>query len=227
MKTTVFSSALAFALALPLAACGQSGQNGEPSGAAQAASTAQAQASSSLIGSEIHKAMDQAKWELENKDIDVGDVHVGNGVHISDSRPKAEITPQGDLLIAGQPVPATPAQHALLLDYRQQIIGLAEAGMDIGSQGADLGMSAARQAIGAAFSGKSDKDIEASIKPQTDKIEAATAGLCRRMPALLDAQQKLAAAMPAFQPYATMTRKDVDDCMKDQKEHHGGAVFSD
>lgn len=227
MKTTVFSSALAFALALPLTACGQSGQDGQSPNVASAASTAQQPASTSLIGAEIRKAMDKAKQDLQTKNIDVGDVHIGNGAHFSGSRPKAEITPQGDLLIAGQLVPATPAQHDLLLDYRQQVIGIAEAGMDIGSQGADLGMSAAQQAIGAAFSGKSDKDIEASIKPQTDKIEAAAAGLCRRMPDLLASQQKLATAMPAFQPYATMTRKDVDDCMKDAKEHHGGAVFSD
>ena len=119
----------------------------------------------------------------------------------------------------------------MLLDYRQQIVGIASAGMDIGTQGADLGMQAAKTAMLGAFSGKSDKQIEAAIKPQTDKIEAAAHQLCQQhMPALLASQQKLAAAMPAFQPYATMEQKDIDDCSKDMTDQdgkHGFAVFSD
>jgi len=102
--------------------------------------------------------------------------------------------------------------------------------MDIGASGADLGVSAAREAIFGALAGKSDKEIEASIKPQTDKIQAAALRLCKRLPDLLVSQQKLAAALPAFQPYATMTQKDVDDCGKDIADSNGkkgGAVFSD
>ena len=124
---------------------------------------------------------------------------------------------------------ATPAQQTLLLDYRKQILGIAEAGMDIGAQGADLGLNAAKREIGR-LSGKSDKDIEAAIKPQTDKIQAAAAKLCQRLPDLLSSQQKLAAAMPEFRPYATMQQKDVDDCGKDMKDKDGKkgfAVFSD
>jgi hypothetical protein len=81
-----------------------------------------------------------------------------------------------------------------------------------------------------ALSGKSDKEIEAAIQPQTDKIQAAAARLCLRMPGLLVSQQKLAAAMAEFRPYATMTQKDVDDCGKDMTDKNGKkgeAVFSD
>lgn len=118
----------------------------------------------------------------------------------------------------------------MLVDYRQQIIGIAEAGMDIGASGADLGVTAAKQAIWGAFTGKSDKEIEASIKPQTDQIQAAAMQLCKRLPDILASQQKLADAMPAFKPYATMQQKDVDDCGKDMKDKDGKkgfAVFSD
>jgi hypothetical protein len=54
--------------------------------------------------------------------------------------------------------------------------------------------------------------------------------LCKRMPGLLTSQQKLAAALPAFRPYATMTQEDIDDCgrdMKDKDGKKGFAVFSD
>lgn len=232
MKPVNFS-ALALILLLPLAACSQSDSpSGNTDHTASAASDTGAP-TQSFIGAEVQKGMQKAKQELATKNIDINSV----GVHVhgerhdnDDSRPKAEITPQGDLLIAGNKVPATPAQHTLLLDYRQQIVGIAETGMDIGTQGADLGINAAKQAMWGALSGKSDKDIEAAIKPQTDKIEASAAKLCLRLPDLLSTQQKLAAAMPEFQPYATMQQKDVDDCGKDKKDKDGKkgvAVFSD
>ncbi len=229
MKPLTFST-LACILLLPLTACGQSGSQPGADNAASATKDASEQ-TSSVISGEIQKAMQEAKQELATKNIDVDSVHISGNHHNNDnSRPKAEITPQGDLLIAGKKVAATPAQQTLLLDYRKQIVGIAETGMDIGTQGADLGVNAAKQAVWGALTGKSDKDIEAAIKPQTDKIEASAAKLCLRLPDLLSAQQKLAAAMSEFRPYATMQRKDVDDCGKDMKDRDGKkgvAVFSD
>lgn len=234
MKPTTFS-ALALVLLLPLAACGQSGQTDSQPGVAdntaQVIKDAGEKTSPSGISGEIHKAMQEAKQELATKNIDVNSIHIGDSQHHDkDSHPKAEITPQGELLIAGKKVMATPTQQALLLDYRQQIVGIAETGMDIGTQGADLGMNAAKEALWGALAGKSDKDIEAAIKPQTDKIQTAALKLCQRLPDLLSTQQKLATAMPEFRPYATMQQKDVDDCGKDVTDANGKkriAVFSD
>jgi hypothetical protein len=233
MKTNIIAGrVLTIALLLPLAACGQSGNsaNNANSDVAQAMKEVQQQTSPSVIGAEVQKGIAQAKQEMLTQDIDITNVHAGKHVHgDKDTRPKAVITPQGNLVIAGNQVEATPEQHALLVDYRQQIIGIASAGMDIGASSADMGVGIAREAILGALAGKSDKDIEASIKPQTDKIEAAAIQLCHRMPGLLDSQHKLAAALPAFQPYATMTQKDIDDCGKqtDDKGKPGVAVFSE
>jgi hypothetical protein len=235
MKPITYN-ALALTLLLPLAACGQSKQVDSQPAASAAASAAQAagdgseRASSSWISGKIGKAMQEARQELATKNIDVNNIHIGSdGRNRSETRPKAEITPQGDLLIAGKKIAATPAQQALLLDYRKQIVGIAETGMDIGTQGADLGIQASKAALWGALSGKSDKEVEAAIKPQTDKIQAAALKLCQRLPALLSSQQNLAAAMPDFRPYATMQQKDVDDCGKkssDKDGKKGFAVFS-
>lgn len=228
MKTNAIAiGILASALLLPLAACSQS----EPAGGRTAASSSAA-APQSFVASKVHEGMEKARRELATKDIDIDGVRIGHGDehdHSRDTLPKAAITPQGDLLIAGKKVNATPAQHALLMGYRQQLVGIAEAGMDIGERGADLGMDAAKQAVLGALTGKTDKEIEASIKPQTDKIEAAALALCKRMPTLMAAQQQLAAALPAFKPYATMTQKDIDDCGTDHDKNgkNGFAVFSD
>ncbi|EIM03419.1 YggN family protein [Rhodanobacter denitrificans] len=235
MKANMIAIGILASALLPLAACSRSGQDTNPSGVAsdmaQAAKDVHEQTSSSVIAAEVRKGIEQAKKELVSKDISLGNIHIGDGPHPHDGTlPKAVITPQGELVIAGKPVPATPQQHPMLVDYRQQIIGIAEAGMDIGAQGADIGVSAAKQALWGAFTGKSDKEIEASLKPQTDQIQAAALQLCKRLPGVLASQQKLAAAMPAFRPYATMTQKDVDDCGKDMKDKDGKkgfAVFSD
>ena len=222
MQTKAITTALlALAFALPLAACGQSDQTDSGAGkdVSEAMKEVQKQTSPSVISAEIQKGIDQAKRELATQDISINNVHVGHGHHDDqddhDKLPKAVITPQGDLVIAGKTVSATPAQHTMLLDYRQQIIGIAQAGMDIGAQGASLGTQAAKEAIWGALTGKSDKDIEERIKPQTEQIKAAALKLCQRMPDLLSSQQKLSAAMPEFRPYANMTQKDVDDCGKD------------
>jgi hypothetical protein len=233
MKSNAFTLSLALALMLPLAGCGRSGQagSGNDDGMTQAMAEVQKQTSPSALSAEIHKGMEQAKRELATSDIDVDSVHIGKGPHHqNDSLPRAVITPQGELVIAGKTVQATPEQHAMLLDYRQQIIGIAEAGMDIGADGASLGTHAATEAIWGALTGKSDKEIEAAIKPQTDQIQASALRLCQRMPALLASQQKLAAAMPEFRPYATMTQEDVDDCGRDMADKNGKkgvAAFSD
>ena len=213
---------LALTMLLPLAGCSQSGQPDSQPGAADSTAQSVKDASdetSSGISGKIREAMQKAKQELATKNIDVNSVHVNDDSHAhDDTHPKAEITPQGDLLIAGKKVAATPAQQTLLLAYRKQIVGIAETGMDIGAQGADLGLNAAKEGVWGALTGKSDKDIEAAIKPQTDKIQSAAAKLCQRLPDLLSSQQELAAAMPEFRPYATMQQKDVDDCGKDTKD---------
>ncbi|MGN2246025.1 hypothetical protein ACFWZ3_04955 [Frateuria sp. GZRR35] len=206
----------AVALVLLLAGCGSSGSN-TGDNVTEAMKEVDQQTSPSLISAEIHKGIEQAKRELATKDIDIGNIHVGHGQQDArDSLPHAAITPQGDLVIAGKTVDATPEQHALLLDYRQQVVGIAEAGMDIGEHGANLGTRAAKEAIWGALTGKSDKEIEASIKPQAEQIKVVAMKLCHDLPGLLASQQKLAAAMPQFRPYATMTQKDVDDCGRDE-----------
>ncbi|MDE2155569.1 MAG: hypothetical protein KGJ32_06700 [Xanthomonadaceae bacterium] len=233
MKASMIAIGILASALLPLAACSQSGgqdatRAGATSGMSQAAKEVREQTSSSVIAAHVREGIEQAKKELLTQDISLGNIHIGNGPHPHDgSLPKAVITPQGTLVIAGKPVEATPQQHVMLLDYRQQIVGIAEAGMDIGAQGADIGVAAAKQALWGAFTGKSDKEIEASIKPQTDQIQAAALLLCKRLPDMLVSQQKLAAAMPAFKPYATMTQQDVDDCGKDMKDKKGFATFSD
>ena len=171
----------------------------------------------------IGAAMDKARAEMATKNISIGNgVHVNiNGHEINtrdDKAPHAEITPQGDLLVEGKPVDITPAQRALLLQYRGEIIGVASAGMEIGKQGVDIAGKAVGTAIASIFNGKSDQ-AEQEMKAQGERIEAAAMQLCNQLPAMLRTQQQLAASLPAFKPYANLEQSDIDDCRKHDDNH--------
>lgn len=154
----------------------------------------------------IDHAMDKVGAEIATKNVEVS----GN----DDGKPRAEITPQGDFLVAGKAVPLTPGQREEMLAYRRQIVEIARQGVEIGKQGASLGMSAAGAALAAALSGESEQQIRQHVETQASGIRKAAAKICDRLPAMMASQQKLAADVPAFKPYATMTQQDIVDCRR-------------
>lgn|GEM_PF-428589 len=216
--------------ALPLiGACQRHEANTSAAAPAAAATTAAAAAPQTVLGKTVDSALRKARDELEKGNIDIsrgvdvqmgehGEKHFAIGAGHGDG--KAEITPAGDLLLQGKPATITPAQRALLLQYRQQIISVAETGMAIGVKGADL----AGKALAETFSGLMHGDADQAgkrIEAEGKKLEADAYQICTQLPGLMQTQQQLAAALPDFKPYATMTQKDVDDCGK-----HGAAVTS-
>ena len=209
-----------------LSACGDRDSTPQPDPAA----TAGKPVPETAIGRSVEKAMDKARAKLATENISLTNFHVDGGhrgVVIttddngSDDRPKAEITPQGDLLIEGRKVPANAEQHALLVQYRKQVEGVASAGMDIGVQGAELGVKAATEAIKGIFSGDPD-GVEQRVEAEAEQIKASARKLCDQLPSMLQTQASLAAAMPEFKPYATMTQEDIDDCYDEDVD--GGRV---
>lgn len=157
----------------------------------------------------VSEAMTEVSVEVEQalatENITISDDNDGS---------KAEITPQGDLIIDGHKVAVTPAQRAMLLEYRGHVAGIAQAGAAIGMQGASLASKAVGQALKGVFTGNTE-EMEKSIEAEASKIEAQAQKLCARLPAMHASQQKLAAALPEFKPYATMTKQDIEDCDTD------------
>lgn len=230
MNFKVRPAALLLALSLPLigAACQPS-----PPPAPQAPSasgTATGSAPKTALGRTVDKALGEARKELRSQNISISDgVHInvnGRDVKRPDGLAKAEITPQGDLLIEGKPVAVNAAQRSMLLEYRGHVIGVAESGMTIGMQGADLAAKAMGEAVKGIFSGKSEQEIQQSVETQATDIKAAAARLCGQLPPMLATQDRLAAALPAFKPYATMTQDDIDDCMKDSDDDGKGVAVT-
>jgi hypothetical protein len=111
-------------------------------------------------------------------------------------------------------VDVTPAQRRLLLDYRAEVIRVGETGLEIGSKGADLAGEAIGQAIGSIFSGDT-REMEQRVEARAEQLKQEAKVICGQLPALMETQQRLAASLPAFRPYATLEQKDIDDCMDD------------
>ena len=148
--------------------------------------------------------MDEARREITEGNIKIS----------ADNQPRAEITPDGHLLIGGKDVPTNDAQRRQLLEYRGHVVAIATDGMNVGLAGAKLGASAAGEALKGIFSGDSE-GVEKRINAEAAKIEAQAKRICDRLPAMLASQQALARELPAFKPYASMDQSDVDDCGKD------------
>lgn len=169
-----------------------------------------------LLGKAVKEATDEARQELATGNIDLSATGHSN----------AEITPSGELLIEGKAVPVNAEQKALLLEYRGHIAKVAEAGIGIGLEGADLAGKAVTEAVKSIFTGEGDQ-IEKKIEAEAKGIEQSAQKLCDLLPAMKNTQDKLAAALPAFKPYATMDQSDLEDCMTDNHSDAAGQDVGD
>ena len=192
---TLRITAIAMLTCLPLLACGKK----DPPPPADAGTEP-----TTMLGKAVKEATDEAREELATENINLS----------ATGHPDAEITPAGDLLIAGKAVVVSAEQRALLLEYRKHVNLIAEAGIGIGLEGADLAGKAVTEALKGVFTGNPDQ-VEQKIEAEAEGIKQSVQTLCDRLPALKAAQDTLAASLPEFKPYAEMDQNDIDECMSE------------
>ena len=192
---TLRITAIAMLTCLPLLACGKK----DPPPPADAGTEP-----TTMLGKAVKEATDEARKELATENINLS----------ATGHPDAEITPAGDLLIAGKAVVVSAEQRALLLEYRKHVNLIAEAGIGIGLDGADLAGKAVTEALKGVFTGNPDQ-VEQKIEAEAEGIKQSVQTLCDRLPALKAAQDTLAASLPEFKPYAEMDQNDIDECMSE------------
>lgn len=173
---------------------------------------------------EVRMEMAKARAELdsENLSLDKG-LHFGKNDKTRsaerDALPEAQITPKGDLLIDGKAVAISAQQRQQLLDYRGQVIGLARIGIEGGEKAAMAALDATDVSlfslIVGGLTGSLERRVEALVKQH---VEPLVLNICRSLPKVLESQQKLAASVPQFRPYASLERDDVEDCERDVLE---------
>lgn len=150
---------------------------------------------------------DKAATELRDE-LATENLQVGEGI---DGLPRAEISPQGELIIGGEKVALDANQQALALQYRKNLAGVAEAGVEVGLEGAALAGDALAAAAKGAFGGDT-AEAEKRINAEAEGVRASARRLCDLLPALHASEQALKAAVPEFAPYADMDEADITDC---------------
>lgn len=169
---------------------------------------------------EVHADMARERARLDSDNLSLDGLHFGKdaGNHVAERQrlPKGEITPAGDLLVDGHAVAIDAAQRRQLLDYRVQVLALARTGIDAGEKAALLAIDATdvslfRLIVGG-LTGSLERRVDATVRRE---IQPAVLQICQRLPQLRGSQQALAASVPAFLPYATLTAEDVAGCERD------------
>src|SRR5690606_29384497 len=131
--TPLLAATLAACLALPMAAQARPADLGISDEIARELADAR---------KEVRVELAKAREELETGNLQLDhSLRFGNRDHRDEADlPKGEITPAGDLLIDGEAQPVDAAQRQELLAYRQQVIGIAIAGMEVGQEAADAAL---------------------------------------------------------------------------------------
>lgn len=138
----------------------------------------------------------------------------GNVIALARDGREATVTPAGDLVISGKPLAVTLEQRQLLETYRNAALELRDDGVATGKAGVHTGI----HAIGAVASGLASGDpdsIGAKVNANADKVGALAREVCKDLARLYALQGKLTVAIPAFQPYATIERREVSGCRVD------------
>ena len=142
-------------------------------------------------------------------------IHEGSIAIHRTGAPEADVTVAGDLTIDGKPVALAPNQRDLLKQYYAQVMLVRADGIATGKAGASM----AGHAIGDVASGLAHGDPD-SIGPAIDAhaktVEAKALAICGDMVALRAKQDAIAAALPAFKPYASIHGNGKTDCEKGQ-----------
>lgn len=211
MQTKRILSVAALSLLLPLAAQAQ------PPRSADTGITAEIRRELGDARKEVRAELAKAKQDLDTGDLQLQD-SLQFGKQAKAKRTAAEkaaaaITPQGDLLIDGKPQEIDAGQRRQLLAYRGLVVEIAKVGIDIGQKSADAALDAVDGSwvslMFGAMTGSLERRIERTVREQ---VEPGVRGICRMLPRVMDSQQRLAASLPQFRPYATLERDDVADC---------------
>lgn len=179
------------------------------------------------INAEIRQEMREARKEVRAElatarlELETENLRIDNSLRFSrrdgeaaSELARAEITPQGDLLIDGEAQAIDAQQRRQLLAYRGQVLEIALNGIEIGQRAADAALAEIEESswvglLFSAMSGRLERRLENTL---VREIEPAVRGICHELPAVMVSQQQLAASLRPFQPYATLEPGDVEDC---------------
>jgi len=211
MKTPrILAASLALCLSLPLAA---------QAGPADQSVSEEIRQELADARTEVRVELAKARKELMTEDLRLdNNLRFGRHGKREAALPEAAITTQGDFIVEGKAQDIDAAQRAQLLAYRRQVVAIALTGIEAGQEAADAALDAVGDNFFSilfnALSGRMESKVERVVE---QKIQPMVLSICRELPALMASQQRLSASLPAFRPYATLERRDIEECEHDMR----------
>jgi len=190
-RHTVARSAIVVALALASSACSEQVEQ----------VAAEARQGIEAATAEVGAAADSIAAARQR--LYEGNLRLGGG-----ELPQVEITPQGDWLVNGLPLPLTEAQRSAVQNFRSETLKATDAGMSLGQDGIALAGQAVSQAVAGLLTGT--EATTAAVAAEAKKMQSSAQALCQQIERLTLAQTQLAAILPEFAPYARPFETTID-----------------
>jgi hypothetical protein len=127
---------------------------------------------------------------------------------------RAEISARGDLRIDGRPVALDDHDRQMLQRYNRKLHSIQAHAIEIGIEGASIGIGALAYVAVALVTGDRDA-VERHVEPRAERLEEKAQHLCHEVRSLQRLQDRIADEVPAFVPYALMDEDDAADCHVD------------
>ena len=124
--------------------------------------------------------------------------------------PVAEISSLGELRIGGRLVAVEAGDRLLLAQYNAEVHGLVHRAVEIGIQGAGIGLRAVGEALAALVTGDHDPSSRIEAKAATLKRDARD--LCKDVNKLRRLQDRIAGDVEEFRPYALIDHDRSAHC---------------
>ena len=146
-------------------------------------------------------------------EMDTGDADIeieGRDVVIETAGREARITHDGRLLVDGRQVRVDAAQQRDLVRYNGSMHWIEDTAIDMGVQGAGLAAVAVAEALAAIVHRDEDR-AERRVEARAEELKESARELCATVRRLETLQNRLAAGVPAFRPFAVL-ELEADDC---------------
>ena len=143
----------------------------------------------------------------------------GHGIDVKGDRvlihhagdPDAEISPGGGLRIGGRTVVVAERDRVLLERYDRRVHRIEDRAIDVGIDGAQLGITALAAAVVAVVTGNHQR-VEDAVRPDAEALREKAMRICKDVEELRSLQDQIAADVPAFRPYAAIEAHDLAEC---------------
>jgi hypothetical protein len=128
-----------------------------------------------------------------------------------DGEPRAVIAASGDLRIDGRRIETSLKDRMLLVRYNQSVHAIVAEALDLGMQGASIGVHALTAALVGLVTGDGE-NAKRAVEPQARRMKQRGRALCLEARTLQQVQDEIAKDVQEFRPYAVIDVHDKHQC---------------